>query len=65
MNRKPCPKCGSKHTIRTLEEFANDFPSKVAAARALDVDQSQLRRWIKAEALMINGVIYNKRKRDK
>ena len=50
--------------VQTIADFVAMFPTKAAAARALNVDNKQLNRWEHARAVLIDGVIYNRRKKD-
>ena len=50
--------------FQTIADFVAMFPTKAAAARALNVDNKQLNRWENAQAVLIGGVIYNRRKKD-
>lgn len=50
--------------FQTISDFVAMFPTKAAAARALNVDNKQLNRWENAQAVLIGGVIYNRRKKD-
>jgi len=44
--------------IRPLAEFVAGFPCQKAAADALGIHSTQLSRWIKMEAVLIDGEIY-------
>lgn len=50
--------------FQTIADYVAMFPTKAAAARALNVDNKQLNRWENARAVLIGGVIYNRRKKD-
>ena len=50
--------------FQTIADFVAMFPTKAAAARALNVDNKQLWRWEIGQAVLVGGVIYNRRKKD-
>lgn len=50
--------------FQTIDDFVAMFPTKAAAARAMNVDNKQLNRWENARAVLVEGVIYNRRKKD-
>ena len=56
--------CSAHKDFQTIADFVAMFPTKAAAARALNVDNKQLNRWENAQAVLIGGVIYNRRKKD-
>ena len=56
--------CAAHKDFQTIADFVAMFPTKAAAARALNVDNKQLNRWENAQAVLIGGVIYNRRKKD-
>lgn len=55
--------CHAHRDFQTIADFVAMFPTKAAAARALNVDNKQLNRWENAQAVLVDGVIYNRRKK--
>lgn len=56
--------CAAHKDFQTIADYVAMFPTKAAAARALNVDNKQLNRWENAQAVLVDGVIYNRRKKD-